>query len=81
MVYALVLFLILSISYNFYVLLQVRKYRASLRYMECEFDRFAADAEERIARHESMVRDLREGLKQFNPEQGVVNPGVFMKAE
>jgi len=64
MVYALVILLTFSIGYNFYVMLQVRKYRASLKYMKYEFERFAVDAEERVDRHQKLIAQTREELKE-----------------
>lgn len=68
MIILLAALLVFSAAYNFYTLLQVRKYRASLKYMEYEFKRFATDAEARITSHEAMIKDTREEIKALDAE-------------
>ena len=80
MIYFLAILLLLSLAYNFYVLLELRRHRASLKYMKHEFNRFTEDAEERIKRHESLIRDTRQELKDFDVDD-VTNVGVLSKPE
>ena len=78
--YVLGLSLLISLCFNFYVFLRMRKYRASVKYLEKEFDRFAEDAETRIANHQDLIEKTRDDFRAMSPRD-VVKPEVFARGE
>ena len=80
MIYLLLVLLVLSACFNLYALMMIRKHRGGVKYMRYEFDRFAADAEERIDRHEGLIRDTRDELKSLETD-AVESVDTLVRAE
>ena len=78
--YVLGLLLLIFLCLNFHVFLLMRKYRASVKYLEKEFERFAEDAESRITTHQNLIEQTRDEFRAMAPDQ-VVNQGVFSRGE
>ncbi|MEW6753626.1 MAG: hypothetical protein AB1505_21975 [Candidatus Latescibacterota bacterium] len=62
--------LLLSVGMNLRALVQVRRHRAALRYARLDFQRFADEAEERLARHEALLEDTRAKVRSLESGEG-----------
>ena len=59
----LLVILVLSLGYNFYALILMRRYNSKLRYLEYDVEHFVEDTNKRIDSQNSLIKEAREELK------------------
>ena len=58
----------ISIGYNLFFLVQVRRFQARLKYLKQDFENFVNNTENRITTHDSQINEVRTELKTLEVE-------------
>ena len=58
-----IILLIISITYNLYFLVQVRRYQARLKYLKKDNENFLNNTDDRITDHYALIKEVRAELK------------------
>ena len=76
----LVLLLIISITYNLFFVVRLRRYQARLKYLSSDIENFVIETGNRIDSHNSLLKDVRAELKTIDLE-GLPNSDVLASQE
>ena len=76
----LAILLFISVVYNLYVLVQLRRYQARLKYLGDDIENFTEAAGRRIDNHDALIREVREELKTLDLDN-VPNADVLTSPE
>ena len=76
----LVLLLIISITYNLFFVVRLRRYQARLKYLSSDIENFVKETGNRIDNHDSLLKEVRAELKTIDLE-GLPNSDVLTSQE
>jgi hypothetical protein len=64
----LILLLIVSVTYNLFFVVRLRRYHARLKYLSSDIENFVNETGNRIHDHDSLLKQVRTELKTINLE-------------